>query len=251
MKTFVCSIITVLVIVCTPREGAARPAKVDRSIPCPGAIGDSRDGSLFSGRSSNSPFLCFRKASDGSKSGFVSTAKTSVTDFSGWYRLSLSVGKDTCEHESQGSAGPVLFLQLKQSTDVIYADLCPSNGTLTGTRAAATINIANEKSLNELPQVSFCENGEVKRSQHLQMSRAVVGAGAFTVNYTVIDSCPGGSSAGRTCVREYRGTAFHETHKIWPAVADSFTGLLDGCRAALHTCVDCHPELAGLPAINP
>ena len=221
---------------------APKSKKRSLAVACPKVIANKSDGTQRS-TGSSSQYKCFRNSVDARRDGFFSTTTARAYDFTGWYRLTLTLTSSTCGDSIIG--GPTLFLEVKQNSSGVFGQLCPSVGTFSGTRNASRLTVSGIANYSENPAQSLCDDGQVQRHQYLEMSRVVDGDTAFSVLYTQIFSCPSAGSYS-SCSRKYTGIGRHETHQIWPIVSDDLHQLASGCSAALNTCVDCHPELAGL-----
>ncbi|MBX7137917.1 MAG: hypothetical protein K1X83_08040 [Oligoflexia bacterium] len=225
-----------------------RERAISRSIACPKIIADPASASYRpqrTGRRSSGNYKCYRKASDARRDGFLSQfgAAISSQDYTGWYRITLNLVKDTCTGDGPGS-GPVLFLQIRQTEAGVFGEFCPAIGSYSGVRSGSGFVISGEGQLSENPAQSMCDDGKVEEHQYIEMTRVVDPLAAFNVSFKWLHSCSSQSSGDKSCIKEYSGIAFHETHILWPPVSENRHELPVGCGMALQNCADCHPELA-------
>ena len=160
--------------------------------------------------------------------------------------MRLKITKDSCSGARVGDSGPVLFLQAKQNSAGVFGSFCPNIGDYTGVKSTNGFAISTITEKQEAPNSSVCADGLVVDHQYVELDRVIKNGPAFTVKYKIVRTCKSPEYQGVTCSKEYGGVAFHETHRIWPAVPENYTQLAAGCTAALQTCSSCHAGLNNL-----
>lgn len=216
-----------------------------REVPCPSVVADRRDGVFYrySKRAGAFPFKCFVDSKSAQRKGFESKTNRETYDYTGWYRLSVKLVKDTCNPNTTLGAGPVLFLQVKQNDAGVFGQFCPNLGSFSGIKSGPGIVMSGVESFSEPVSDSMCDDGKLQVHKYVEMTRLIDSNPTFSVTYKQLSNCTSPGSGSVSCVREYVGIAFHETHTIWPGVSDNITELAAGCTTALKRCVNCHPSL--------
>ncbi|MBN8548002.1 MAG: hypothetical protein J0M12_01665 [Deltaproteobacteria bacterium] len=232
-------------LMCGPGMVSAQSGSKARrlAVPCPPVIANKNDGIMRSTgpRGSSGPYYCYRSTAQAKKGGFTSVATAKDKDYTGWYRVVLTITKNTCD-PNPPAGGPVLFLEVKQNSAGVFGQFCPSIGSFSGIRSGGGLVMSALSNFTQAPQDSMCDDGKVQRHQYLELTKVVDGATGFSAKYTQVESCPTASS-NATCTRQYSGVAFYETHTIWPVVSEDLNQLAPNCNTALTRCVECHPEL--------
>ncbi len=239
----------------TPKPSASRkpsPAPTaELRVACPSVIADTRTGVVeYNPKRKTFPYACYASVADAKTSGFDTLRAAEARDMSGWYRLSLKLTADTCD-ANPITTGPVLFLQIKQTASGVFGSFCPTAGDFSGMRGGNGFVMSTAREFSEEPSTSVCADGKVKEVQFVQMDRAVQGSAAYSVSLKMVRSCTSPESGAATCIREYSGAAFLETHTIWPKVSENILEMTPNCGDALKTCASCHSSLKDLPPPAP
>lgn len=215
-----------------------------KQIECPAVIADAEEGTFnFVGGRKKGKYRCFAKQRDAKKAGFKTKAEVESYDFTGWYRLKLSkVIRDTCS-ATPAIGGGTFFLQLRQSESGVAGQFCPSIGVYTGYRAGNGFVLSTSEEFDSIGGIDFCGDAEVKKQQFVELQQIVKGSPSFLANYRTHYRCLAGEFSGTTCIREFSGIAFLETHTIWPPVADNIDQQESLCEIASTRCRECHTFL--------
>lgn len=191
------------------------------------------------------PYECFSNKNDARKAGYRGQEVGQQRDLSGWYRIRLTKVRDSCD-DTKSLDGPVLFLQVNQKDKAVFADFCPSLGQLVGTRSGSGLLVSRTENVVESNGPLDCSDGQIGRTDQLEFSPIVKGTYTFAGKYSIVRRCLTGEEATKSCTIEYSGVGFFETHPIWPKVDPNINFIKASCKTALHTCVECHPNLAGI-----
>lgn len=215
-----------------------------KTIPCPPIIGERETGRFATTQvpTNKSPYQCFRNRNDAKKSGYASQKISVNKDLSGWFRIRLTKVRDRC-NDTVSDTGPVLFLQVNQKDKGIFTDFCPSLGQMTGVRAGSGFTASRTATITESDSPLSCSDNLIEKTQQLTLSPVVEPGAAFNAVYEIIRRCVTGDEATKSCTIQYSGVAFYETHEIWPDVDPNINMIRASCQTALHSCVECHPNL--------
>ncbi len=240
----------------TPTPTATKTPKPkivkSREVACPAVIADKSQAVLFkrSAKATKNRFACYKTAKDAQAEGFKTLRAAQQGNYSGWFRMRLKLVKDTCSGIPH-SDGPALFVQIKQNDSEVFAEFCPTLGKFSGVSAPNGFTVSSLDEGGHLASLSVCGEGNVRDHQFFEFSEVIGGSAAYNVRYSIVRRCLDASAPVESCVREYTGIAFHETHTLWPPVADKIDEMPNGCSMALTRCSICHPELTNLLPPSP
>lgn len=216
-----------------------------RNVPCrQGVIADKLTGTfrLLSSTTNDGRYRCYKNSTDAKKDKFLSTSQITTLNLEDWYRVRLTNVKSTCPL-LKAETGPVVFAQVLQKNNAVFADFCPSLGRMTGSKTSDGFSVSVTETLNEASPALDCSDGVVEKTSRFELTPVVVGNHAFVGRYSVTRRCTKAGEEDKVCVVDYSGEAFRETHPIWPDVAASAAQMGGGCGIALQTCQQCHPGL--------
>ncbi len=227
-------------------------AKAGSAGSCPTVIADRATGQFERTNRKDKPsrYECFPNAAKAKKKGYLNLKSLQEKDFTGWWRLSLKSVKDSCGDSHKG-VGPALFVQVIQSESAVFADFCPSLGRQSGVRNDSGVITQRTEVLKELDNPLGCTDNLVEVSEQMTLSRIVEGSQFYSARFVTVRRCPNLEEGGRSCVTEYEGVGFAETHTIWPQVDLNASTMKNGCSLALTRCVECHENLKNLPELQP
>lgn len=214
---------------------------------CPNVVANTKS-KQFKNLKKDKTALCFRTANDAKKAGYKNENNNSdelvqgTFDFTGWYRLKLGkTVQDTC-----GSFFPIglgaLFLQITQNGLMVNGSFCPDIGSFSGYRKDSKVMLSAYVNTTSRPSFFVC-NGIVSRREFVTVEEVIPGGGAFNSSYTIITQCTEGTRITNSCIQEFSGVAFAETHEFWPEVSYDQNYLAKGCAEAQKSCSKCHSEL--------
>ena len=206
------------------------------TIACPRVLVKKGETGVQEGAS----YRCFKNVREATSRGFSIPSRTKGDGLTGWWRLNLNIARTTCADVEKDQGRTTLFLQLRESSDGLFADTCPGGERYVGKRGSdgRSFTLSTQQELHYDPACG----GDNSLLTILFDFNDVVGREVSQVRYSLIRSCLGAQTGMQRCSTTWKGNGGRERpdHRFWPEVSENVSDFNAACTTALTKCSGCH-----------